>query len=227
MPYGLIVLFVIVAVGGAAASYWLKRKRREGLALMAHQLGLEYSPEDVAGCLYLPFSLLQRGDGRGTENLLQGTWQEMPVRGFDYWYYEESTDSNGNRTRTTYRFSCAVTELDLSTPALTIYRENVFTRLADHLAMHDIEFESEEFNRRFNVKGSDRRFANAVLDAPMLQWLLTVDGAFQFEVAGRWILCFSKRRAPTELIPLLGTLRGFREHVPRVVYDLYGPTTTG
>ena len=227
MPFAVIVVFVLGAVGGAAVSYWLKRKRREDLALMARQLGLGYTPEDLAGCLSLPFSLLQRGDGRGAENVLQGTWQDLPVREFDYWYYEESTDSKGNRTRTTYRFSCAVPEVDLSMPALTVYRENLLTRLADHLAMHDIEFESDEFNRQFNVKGSDRRFANALLDARMLRWLLTVDGAFQFEVAGRWVLCFSKRRAPMELIPLLGTLKGFRDHVPRVVYDLYGPTTTG
>ena len=194
---------------------------------MARQLGLDYAQQDVVGCLGLPFALLQKGDGRGTENVLWGTWQEMPVREFDYWYYEESTDSNGNRSRSYYRFSCAVTELDVSFPALAVYRENLLTRLADHLAMHDIEFESDEFNRRFNVKGSDRRFANALLDARMLQWLLTVDGEFQFEVARRWILCFSKKRAPTELIPLFGTLNAFREHVPRVAFELYGPSTTG
>jgi hypothetical protein len=94
--------------------------------------------------------------------------------------------------------------------------------LADHLALHDVEFESEEFNRRFNVRGSDRRFANDLVDARMIQWLLTVDGAFEFEVAGRWILCFSKKRRPTELIPLLGTLQRFRDRVPRVVFELYG-----
>jgi hypothetical protein len=213
---------VLAAAVGGAVWYWLQRRRREDLALMALQLGLDYSASDLVGCLSLPFALLRRGDGRGAENVLSGTWQQMPVREFDYWYYEESTDSNGGHTRTYSRFSCAVTELDLLMPGLTIYRENVLTRLADHLALHDIEFESEEFNRRFDVKGSDRRFANGLLDARMIRWLITVDGAFAFEVAGRWILCFSKRRRPTELVPLFGTLQGFRERVPRVVFDLYG-----
>jgi hypothetical protein len=225
MGFGLLIALVaVVAVGGAAVSYRMRQKRRDELALMALQLGLEYSPADLLGCLGLPFGLLQKGDGRGTENVLSGTWREMPLREFDYWYYEESTDSKGNRTRTYYRFSCAVTEIDLAMPGLAIYRESAITWVANHLALHDIEFESEEFNRRFNVKGSDRKFANDLLDERMIQWLLTVEGAFAFEVAGCWILCFSKKRRPIELIPLLGTLQRFRDQVPRVVYELYGET---
>jgi len=29
-----------------------------------------------------------------------------------------------------------------------------------------------------------------------------------------------------ELTPLLGTAKAFREHIPRVVYELYGPSGT-
>ena len=219
----LIVLIVLLAASGAFFSYYLKQKRRQELATMARQLGLEYSPTDTLGCLGLPFGLLSKGDGRGTENVLWGTWQSVPVREFDYWYYEESTDSKGNRTKTYYRFSCAVTEIEAFCSHLTIDRENVFTRLADHLGLHDIEFESEGFNRAFNVKCKDRKFAYDFIDARMMAYLLEVDRAFQFEVSGRWLLCFSKRRKPTDLIPLLGTLKQFRDQVPRVVYELYGP----
>ncbi len=219
----LVVGIVLAVAGGVVLSFYLKQKRRQELAAMARQLGLEYSATDTRGCLGLPFALLSKGDGRGTENVLWGTWQSTPVTEFDYWYYEESTDSNGNRSRTYYRFSCAVTEIDAFCSHLTIDRENVLTRLADHLGLHDIEFESEDFNRAFNVKGKDRKFANDFIDARMMQHLLQVDRAFQFEVSGKWLLCFSKRRKPTELIPLLGTLKQFRDHVPRVVYELYGP----
>jgi hypothetical protein len=44
---------------------------------------------------------------------------------------------------------------------------------------------------------------------------------YGFEVAGDGILASCRRRAPTELIPLLGTMRGFREQIPRVVFSLY------
>lgn len=224
-------LLIVLAIGAVIAAFvggwYLKKRRREELARVAAQLGLEYSTEDVHGCLGLPFALLRKGDGRGTENELWGTWQGMPLREFDYWYYEESTDSKGHRTRSTYRFSCAVTEIDAACPPLTLGRENLFSRIADAIGLDDIEFELDDFNRAFNVKSGDRKFAFDFVDQRMMRWLLDADGAFSFEASGRWLLVSSRRRRPADLIPLLGTLRQFRDQVPRVVYDLYGPPTAG
>jgi hypothetical protein len=222
MAFLVILAFVVVAAGGAYLSYYLKQKRRAELATMATQLGLEYSTVDTQGCLALPFALLSKGDGRGTENVMWGTWKDTPMTEFDYWYYEESTDSEGHRTKTYYRFSCAVTEIEAFCAHLTIDRENLFTRIADHMGLHDVEFESDDFNRSFNVKCKDRKFANDFIDARMMQHLLLVDHAFQFEVSSKWLLCFSKKRPPMDLIPLIGTLKQFRDQVPRVVYELYG-----
>jgi uncharacterized protein DUF3137 len=221
MEIGIFVLFGLLAAGAGYLAYYLRKKRREELASTAFQLGLEFSADDPFGCLSYPFALLGKGDGRGTENVMWGVWKEIPVREFDYWYYEESTDSKGNRSKTYYRFSCAVTEIAAACAHLTLDRENLFTALADRLGLRDIEFESEEFNREFNVKSGHRKFANDLLDARMMRWLLQTDDAFRFEVSGRWLLAYSKKRRPQDLIPLFGTLQQFREHVPRVVYELY------
>ena len=220
---GIFVLIVVVGLAAAGISYYLKQKRRQELELMARQLGLTYSAHDTEGCLGLPFVLLTKGDGRGTENVLSGTWQDMPVREFDYWYYEESTDSKGHRSKTYYRFSCAVAEIDAACSSITIDREGLLTRIADAIGLDDIRFELEEFNDEFNVKSKDRRFANDFVDQRMMRFLLGTDRAFEFEACGRWLLCHSKRWRPMELVPLLGTLKAFREHVPKVVYELYGP----
>ncbi len=222
LPFLVILLVVVALVAGAYVSYKLKQKRRRELVMMANQLGLEYSEADLRGCLGLPFALLSKGDGRGAENVMWGTWQGTALREFDYWYYEESTDSEGHRSKTYYRFSCAVTEIEAFCPQLMIHRENVFTRLANHVGLPDIELESEEFNNAFNVKAKDRKFANDFLDARMMQHLLHTERVFQFEVSGKWLLCFSKRRQPMELVPLIGTLKQFLDQVPRVVYELYG-----
>lgn len=225
-----IAIWVVVAaavVAGIVWSYHQKQKRRQELAHTARQLGLEYSPEDTRGCLGLPFALLQRGDGRGTENVLSGTWQEMPLVAFDYWYYEESRDSNGNTTRSTYRFTCAVAQVEAALSPLTLGRENVLTRIADSIGLKDIEFELGDFNRAFTVKCKDRKFAFDFVDQRMMRWLLGSDAGFSFEASGRWLLVWSKRRRPTELIPLFGTLKQFRDQVPGVVFDLYGLGATG
>ncbi len=227
MPYLVWFLVIAVAVGAVVGSFYARRKRREGLANMARQLGLEYSPEDTQGCLALPFQLLQRGDGQGTENVLSGTWQGLSLRAFDFWYYEESTDSKGRTTRTTYRFSCAVTEVDAALSPLTLGRENVLTRIADSIGLADIQFELDDFNHAFTVKCQDSKFANDLIDQRMMRWLLQTDGAFAFETSARWMLVYSKRRRPTDLIPLVGTLKQFRDQVPRVVYELYGLRPTG
>lgn len=224
MDAGILLLFALIAIAAAGVSFYLKQRRRNELAAMARRLGLEFSPQDVLGCLGLPFQLLTRGDGRGVENVMWGTWQDMPVREFDYWYYEESTDSEGHRSRTYHRFSCAVTEVEAACSPIAISRENLLTRLADAIGLDDLEFELEEFNRAFNVKAKDRRFAVAMVDQRMMRYLLGTDPAFGFEACGRWLLTYSKRRRPTDLIPLLGTLKGFRDHVPRVVFDLYRPS---
>jgi hypothetical protein len=219
----IVVAIVAVGIGAALISHHLDRKRRRELAGMARQLELSFSEVDTQGCGALPFVLLRKGDGRGTENVMWGAWQGMLVGEFDHWYYEESTDAEGRRTKTYYRFSCAVAEIDAVCSALAIDREGFYTRIADAIGLDDITFELEEFNEAFNVKSKDRRFASDFLDQRMMRFLLGTDHAFEFETAGRWLLCFSKRRRPTELIPLLGTLKGFREHVPRVVLSLYGP----
>jgi hypothetical protein len=218
---GVFVLFGLVAVGIAYLSYCLRRRRREELGAMARQLGLEFSPDDPFVCLSYPFTLFSRGDGRGVENVMWGVWHEMPVREFDYWYYEESTDAEGHRSRSYQRFSCAVTEIEAGCSHLVVDRENLFTALADRIGLRDIEFESDAFNRAFNVKSEDRKFANDLLDSRMMTWLLGADSAFRFEVSGRWVMAYGKKRRPADLIPLVGTLRQFREHVPHVVYELY------
>lgn len=222
-----IVLIVSALAGGVYLSWYLKKKRQEALAAMARQLGLQYSADDTVGCLGFPFRLLTKGDGRGTENVMWGTWQGIPMTEFDYWYYEESTDSEGRTSKSYSRFSCAVTEIAAACSPLTIDRENLLTRLADHMGMHDIEFELEAFNKAFNVKSHDRKFANDMIDARMMQWLMDVDGAFEFELSAKWVMAFSKKRAPSELVPLLGTAQQFLEHVPHVVYDLYPVAGSG
>jgi hypothetical protein len=220
-PGALFVLGLIAVIAVAGISFYLRQKRRDELAAVAKRLGLTYSIEDTANCLALPFALFDKGDGRGTENLLVGTWSGLAVRGFDYWYYDESTDANGNRSRSYSRFSCAVTSVDAALGALSIARENVLTRLADSVGLDDVQFELEDFNRAFNVKSRDPRFANALVDQRMMRWLMTSPRDVAFETSGPWVLVWCHRVPPAEIPGLFETLKGFRDQIPRVVFDLY------
>jgi hypothetical protein len=218
-----LVLIAILALAGLVVylGYYFKQKRIKDLATAAGRLGLQFSRADPFGTLVEPFALLHKGDGQGVENVMWGTWQGLEVRQFDYWYYDESSDSNGRRNRTYHRFNCVVCPVDALCAHLTIDHENLFTRLADALSFHDIEFESEEFNRKYQVACTDRKFANDFVDGRMIEWLLRHGERYSFEVCGAALLVAHKQLRPTQLTPLIGTARGFAAAVPRTVFELY------
>ena len=218
-----LVVFVVavVVVGGYLISQHIAKKRRDALAAVANNLGFRYSIDDPFDTLGLPFSFFERGDGRGVENVLWGMAGNLAVRICDFWYYDESSNSKGQKSRTYHRFSCAMTSIDARCPGLTLGRENVLTRLSGALGFDDIEFESEEFNRAFRVKSAHRKFAYDLIDARMMAFLLDGASGCTFEVVGSDLLCTTGRLPPEQLPRLLRVLQGFQEHVPNVVWSLY------
>jgi hypothetical protein len=215
-----LILVLVVAVAGAIAwlAYKAKQKRREALFVFASQHGLEYSRQDVWSLdRSYGFALFGKGDGRGCENVLTGRWEALPLREADYWYYDETSDGRGGHSRSYKYFSVIVADLTCALPHMSIERENVMTRLADHLGFHDIEFESEQFNRAFRVSSGDRAFAFRLIDARMMQWLLQAGEGFSFEVLGPNLLVSSPRRRPADLPPLLEVAAAFDTHIPELV----------
>ena len=214
--FGVLVLGVVVYL-----SYVMKERRKAAFAQQAAILHLTYQPEDTFGILSYPFTLLQRGDGQGAENVVSGTWQEIDVIAFDYWYYDESMDAKGNTSRSYHRFDCVLVPVEADCPRLTVAPEGLLTLLADALSFHDIEFESDEFNRAFNVTCEVPKFANDVIDQRMIAWLLANGSKHTYEAVGNRVLVSGPRIDPAELPALLGVARGFVEHVPKVVSSLY------
>lgn len=220
--YAVLAAGVVGIITVLIASYVLKMRRRQGLAQLASRYGFTYTLHAPPGLLAYGFPLFFKGDGRGAENGIVGEWKSMPFKAADFWYFTESRDSKGNRTKNYSRFSVAVLELDAWLPDIDIHRENVFTLLGDKLGLKDIDFESEEFNRAFQVKAKNRKFAFELVDPRMMQWLLSCDRRFGFEVHGKGVLIYSKRLKPAEMLPLIATLKEFEERVPRLVWTNYG-----
>lgn len=221
MVFFVLIAALVVAVG--VYQWRAKLQRREDLHAWAVKNGLSYSAEDPHDVPHrYGFALFGRGDGRGCENVLTGEWRGLSVIVADYWYYDETTDSEGRTSRDYDHFSVVVTGIDAWLPRVRIERENVLTRLADGIGLPDIRFESEDFNRRFNIKADDREFAFKLIDARMMRWLLSEAGDVCVEVNGADVLLWCKRLAPAELAPLLYRAKGFVEKVPRLVWAEYG-----
>ena len=220
-PVLLVVFALLLVVLIIYLSYAMKERRRARFAQMATQLHLMYSEEDPFGILGYPFTLLHRGDGQGVENVVHGMWQEVDVIAFDHWYYDESTNSNGTTSRSYHRFNCVLVPVEADCPRLAIERENLVTAIADALSFRDMQFESEAFNDAFNVRCEVPKFANDMIDARMMEWLLAAGSDHAYEALGNRVLVAGPRIDPTELPALLAVARGFVQHVPTVVSSLY------
>lgn len=197
-----------------------QEKIRARWARMATLSGLRYSRDDP-WLAALPFDLLHAGDGRDIDHVLTGTYGGLEVRGFEYHYYEDSTDANGNSSRTYHRFTGCVVACDLAAPHLKISRESFLTKLADAIGFDDISFESEEFNRAYQITAEDKRFASYVVDARMMEHLVSVTG-FAYEVRGGHILAYTRKRDVEQIHTVLDAALALRARLPRAALDTYG-----
>lgn len=158
---GLLVLFLLIGAGFIAVwvmagAAWFARFRRKRLrrTIMTGVAGrMRMTHADHHPLSKVPFALLLRGDGRGTANFLSGTWGgDIRVTAFDAWTYVNVTDNKAPLRKYTW-WSCAVTEIAADFPQLTIYPETLGTKLLDRTGLgEDLQFESEAFNRLFEVR---------------------------------------------------------------------------
>lgn len=221
-----VALVALLLFGGlAAGAWWIRTQpRRAAGEDAARALGLRFSATDRFGLIDRPFPLFRRlATVRGLENVMFGTWLGHEVTLCEYWYARSSNPSRADFER----FSCVMTPLPPWWPDLLIAPETLMSRALDHVTMGEMHFESEAFDRAFTVRSVEPRFANALLDARMMQWLLDRAGVTGFEVADGTLLCYASRVHPWELRPLLETTLAFLDHVPDVVASLYPSSSQG
>lgn len=156
---GIMVLFALVL--GAVVLFWItvavlallrwrrKRLRRIEMQAVAGELGWSFA--DRHDLATVPFALRAKGDGSGVANFLTGGRDGRAVTAFDAWFHTNVTD-NRMPLRRYRRFTCVATRVDHDWPHLTIEPETRSSRLMDRTGLlADVQFESEEFNRTFEV----------------------------------------------------------------------------
>ena len=202
--------------------------RQQALRNFAQKLGLRFvhDARDLENKVRLPSAL---GSGTtGVENVLSGTWEDLQVRLFDRWsYVDRKNEKTGKVHREWSRYSCVLTRLGLkSAEPFQLSREGFFGRLADHMGLHDIELELEDFNKAFTVRSKDRKFATDLLDQRMMSWLLEAKEMFPkgvtIQIDRRQMLLWGSERKPAELVPLLQLMKAFIDHFPPIAVSLYG-----
>lgn len=212
-------VFVTLAlyVGGIAlVTLYRKFSRRSAVEREARRLGLSFSRRDPFRVLDADFHpFLRFGKLPGTqrvENVVWGVRDGREVRAFDYRRPAEDE----------IRYSCAMVRIADGWPSLLVRRHGPLDVARNAAGLQRIEFELDEFNRRFEVRSDDRRLASAVIDQRMIGWLLESDPALGFQLQEGWLLAWMPQLPPDELERTLTTVEGFHERIPRAVWSLYG-----
>jgi hypothetical protein len=241
---GLFVVFaVLIIIIGIAASQYEKKKleeRRAALAQLAERLGLEFlpfglpesteakgfwetllswgesTPETRLIAEFQGFEPFGHGHSQTIRSIMAGTLEGVDWLLFDYEY--KITSSNGkSTTTTTYRPSIVAAKLPISLPSLKLGEENFFTQLGEHLGLHDIHFESEEFNRTYRVHCQERELAFALLHPRAIEYLLQLP-VQTWQFGGHYILLTTAQWAePMEFLRLIEDIKGFVHLIPNYV----------
>ncbi|MCA8953660.1 MAG: hypothetical protein KDE27_29375 [Planctomycetes bacterium] len=224
----LIVVGFVALIGTIAYLQWQAEKKRQSeLAAFAAANGFAFDPghDSSHDDRFAQFEIFRRGHSRIARNTMTGRTRlfdrDCRIVCGDFRY--KVTSSNGKTTQTTtYNFSYLIVHPPWDTPPLLIRPEGFFDKVAGAFGFDDIDFESDEFSRKFYVKSPDKRFAYDVLHPRMMEFLLGEQPPM-IDIEDR-ALCLGggkKRWSPAEFDRKLEFVRGFCELWPRhLVRDL-------
>jgi len=211
LAFIVLVLFVLIGLH-FYFQYQAALLRRQMWQQIAARLKMRYSPKDRWGIPNkFKFALFQEGRRRRVSNCLDGMYQKVPVILFDYRYL-----TGWGRSEKTHELSALLARLNIKCPHLVVRPETAMGRFAAFLGMGDIQFEFEEFNRTFNVKCEDKKFAYDVCHPEMMEFLLRYP-TMTWELHGNHLLiyCFEMKFDRQCVALCLEAASGFAKLIPR------------
>ena len=214
------VLVVGIILAGVIYSFIAERKRRAALSGLAQQMNLNFDAgqDDGIPGRFGFLKQLDQGDNRYATNVISGTYRGNQVLAFDYHYETYTNDKNGRHTHHHW-FSFFILTVPVLFPGLTIRRETFFTKVAEVFGYQDINFESAEFSKAFNVRSPDKKFAYDVCNARMMEYLLA-NRDLGVELENEVIaLAFTSRLAAEEFEHNLQRLTEIRSLLPEYLFN--------
>jgi hypothetical protein len=197
-------LFVVVAIALVVVGVVVTQRQREATEVAYRQTCLDHglvptdAPLGLTDATLSGFDLLPRGDRdcsavwgmEGPVALTLGpATVTSRVAGFEWWWEDRETRQDGNgATHTTWvRRSVLVAAIRLPDPyvlpRIRVETEGLFARLGV-FGRGDFQVESEEFNRRYDVRARDPERAIRLFDAGFQESLLGRFEGSAFELAG-------------------------------------------
>lgn len=230
MALGSFLLFVIIAIFVARAN----KQRTERLALFAQQRGLQLFegkfdlpsmgllsgligstvPDFPYFNLFDTFEPFGQGHSQEIQNLIVGRWSDLDWQIFDYEYTTGTGDD-----KHTHNFWIVAAQLPLTLPNLTMEPESLGTKLGKMFTGRDLNFELDEFNRRYYVRADNERAAYDIISPQMIEYLMLVP-LMTWQMAGPYILIHdSGSLEPDVAGPAMQAIAGFFQRIPNYVRE--------
>lgn len=202
MGFFIVIVLAIVAFG--AYWWWSHQKTEEAFQTLLTRDGLQPTsqPCGLSDGLLVMLRACPKGDrrhglkhgvtGRVTATVA-GAPSEVDCAAFVWWWEERQThtDGKGNTTTSYSKRDRVVGAIALPTevPSVSIAPEGLLTKFGIG-GRGDFQLESEEFNRRFDVRVQDRDRALAIrlFDAQFQRFLLEMFRGRSIELFGRVLL---------------------------------------
>jgi hypothetical protein len=218
-PLLIVGIIALIAVIGVFA-YKAEQKRRAAFRAWAGANGWSYSHQRNRN-IYHQFRFLDRlnkGSNRYAYHVVRGEWEGRSAIGFTFHYETYSTDSKGNRTTHHHHFGVVAIEIDKSFPEMRLQPEGWLSRIGHAMGMQDIDFESVEFSKAFEVKSDDKKFAFDFCHTGMMEYLLQ-NPRTSLEVDGAYLALYDQHRLePDEIEPYLNHLINIRQLMPEFLF---------
>jgi hypothetical protein len=212
----MIILFAVVAVTVLALGWIFERRRRRELEAFARRTGMSFTPGDAGDFFeqYQGFTPFGQGSSRRSFNRVEGRRGEVDWEFFDYRY---TTGSGKNRR--THHYGIAVAGVGLAFPRMTMRPEGVFDKIASLAGFDDLNFESEEFSRRYHVKGEDRRRIYDLVHPRMMEYFLSLPPSHWQLGPGLVVLIRGGHYDAAQMERAIAAVEGFLSRVPPYVRD--------
>lgn len=208
------LLVLVAALFAAVFAMSVSRELRRGSARdrairrLAQARGWRHSSADPAGLGHLRFRTFAEARRAVVTNVV--TVGDGAVRVFDYSLQFDHEDRSGDgalvaaladevfdtdrpaarRTTHTYtrRRTAGVVRVDAFLPPLSATPASLLTRAVERAGLGDHDLESLEFNRHWDVRSGDERFAWIFFDASMVDLVLELGRGCTLETFGNHVL---------------------------------------
>ena len=223
-----VVILLVVVVAGLIAYgvYTYNKKHRDLLAAWAAAEQWTYTARDDSFTRRWSGKPFDAGHSRRAQNILAGSFDGRAAIAFDY-QYQETSGAGQNRSESTYKFSVYVLEMPCFLPRVSVGPEGFFSKVGHAVGVHDIQLESEAFNRAYRVTAADEKLAYDLLPARTMEALLAQTGV-HLRTEGTSLLCFDTNwLAPARIDARLRLMDAFLANVPSFVWHDHGAPDAG